>query len=171
MRKINGNNKNGSLPYRVRNSHGEHEIANEFKDVYASLYNRSPTQTDMSFLKEELSQEISDRSCLEADKISGYVVKNAAFKMKPKKGDVSGSYTSDAILHAPDIFFDYLALVYRSWLMHGSVSRNLLSCAFIPLYKGGLKDPTNTESYRAIASSSLLLKLFDNVVISLFKGN
>ena len=35
MRKINGNNKNGSLPNRVGNSHGEHEIANEFKDVYA----------------------------------------------------------------------------------------------------------------------------------------
>ena len=33
-----------------------------------------------------------------------------------------------------------------------------------------MKDPANTDSYRAIASSSLLLKLFDNVVISLW-GN
>ena len=35
----------------------------------------------------------------------------------------------------------------------------------MPLYKGGLKDPDCTDSYRAIAGSSLLLKLFDNVIL------
>ena len=88
--------------------------------------------------------------------------------MKPSKSDVSSSYTSDAILNAPDVFFDYLALVYRSWLIHGTVTLSLLSCAFLPLFKGGLKDPSLTDSYRAIAGSSLLLKLFDNVIILLW---
>ena len=41
----------------------------------------------------------------------------------------------------------------------------MLSCAFLPLFKGGLKDPTSTDSYRAIAGSSQLLKLFDYVVL------
>ena len=88
--------------------------------------------------------------------------------MKPKKSDVSTSYTSDAILNAPDIFFDILAMVYRSWLVHGTVTLSLLSCAFLPLFKGGLKDPNQTDSYRAIAGSSLLLKLFDNVILLLW---
>jgi hypothetical protein len=88
--------------------------------------------------------------------------------MKPQKGDISGSYTSDAILNAPDIFFDHLAKVYRSWIMHGTVTMSLLSCAFLPLFKGGLKDPANTDSYRAIAGSSLLLILFDNLIILLW---
>ena len=51
--------------------------------------------------------------------------------------------------------------------MHGTVTMSLLSCAFLPLFKGGLKDPANTDSYRAIAGSSLLLKLFDNLIILL----
>ena len=103
-------------------------------------------------------------------KITGDTVKVAACRLKPGKGDVSGSFSSDMILHSPDLFFDIIASVFRSWLIHGTVTQSLLSCAFIPLFKGGLKDPANTDSYRAIASSSLLLKLFDNVVISLW-GN
>ena len=88
--------------------------------------------------------------------------------MKPGKSDVSTSYTSDALLNAPNTFFDLLALVFRSWLVHGSVSLSLLACAFLPLFKGGLKDPANTDSYRAIAGSSFLLKLFDNVILLLW---
>lgn len=41
----------------------------------------------------------------------------------------------------------------------------LLSCAFLPLYKGGLKNPAVFDSYRAIAGGSQLLKLFEYVVL------
>ena len=77
------------------------------------------------------------------------------------KGDVTGSYTSDALLNDPDIFFDHVSLVFKYWLIHGMVTLSLLACAFLPLYKGGLKDPSKTGSYRAIAGASLLLKFFD----------
>ena len=95
-------------------------------------------------------------------------MKEAACRMKPSKSDVSASYTSDALLNAPDRFFELLAPVFRSWLVHGTVTLSLLACAFLPLFKGGLKDPAKTDSYRAIAGSSLLLKLFDNVVLLLW---
>lgn len=88
--------------------------------------------------------------------------------MKPKKGDVSESYTSDAILNAPDILFDLLASVFRSWLIHGTVTLSLLACAFLPLLKSSLKNPADVTSYRAIAGSSLMLKLFDQVVLILW---
>ena len=81
------------------------------------------------------------QSTLEINKLSGDIVKQAACKMKPKKGDVSESYTSDAILNAPDILFDLLAAVFRSWLVHGTVTLSLLPCAFLPLLKNSLKNP------------------------------
>ena len=136
--------------------------------MYSALYNSSDTSEDLSKLKDILKAEISNDSVVEADRVTGQAVKEAACRMKSKKSDVSGSYTSDAILNAPDIFFDHLAKVYRSWIIHGTVTLSLLSCAFLPLFKGGLKDPANTDSYRAIAGSSLLLKLFDNLVILLW---
>ena len=119
-------------------------------------------------LKGQLNSEIEAGSSHEADRITGQAVKEAATRMKPDKSDVSGSFTSNAILNAPDSFFDLIAPVYRSWLVHGTVTLSLLACAFLPLFKGGLKDPSKTDSYRAIAGASLLLQLFDYVVLLLW---
>ena len=169
MKRIKGKSKgNKGLPNTVGNANGERQIANEFKNVYSALYNSSSTKNELKLLKDTLQRKIRYESYSDANMITGLIVKNAACKLKPNKGDVSESFSSDAILNAPDIFFDFLAAFYRSWLVHGTVSPCVLSCAFIPLYKGGLKDPASTDSYRAIACSSLLLKLFDNVVISLW---
>jgi hypothetical protein len=83
-------------------------------------------------LKQLLQSEISGNCLQEANRITGAAVKEAACRMKPGKSDVSTSYTSDALFNAPDTFFDILALVFRSWLVHGTVSLSLLACAFLP---------------------------------------
>ena len=169
MKKIKGSKKGSdSLPDSVGGVSGEDSIVEEFRQVYSHLYNSSGTQEAMEVLKDELGAEIGRDSIAEANKITGAIVKEAACRMKPSKGDVSGSYTSDALLNAPDKFFELIAPVFKSWLVHGTVTLSLLACAFLPLFKGGLKDPAKTDSYRAIAGSSLLLKLFDNVVLLLW---
>ena len=58
-----------------------------------------------------------------------------------------------------------LANIFRSWLLHGTVTLSLLACAFLPLLKSSLKDPADTGSYRAIAGSSLILKVFEKVIL------
>ena len=103
----------------------------------------------------------------EVNKITGAKVKEATCKMKPGKSDVSDGYSSDALLHGPDILFDCLSMTIRSFLIHGTVTKCLLACAFLPLLKS-LKDPAKTDSYRAIAGSSLILKLMDNVILLLW---
>ena len=108
----------------------------------------------------------NDAMC-EVAKVTGIKVKEAACKMRPGKCDVSGGYTSDALLHGPDTLFDCLAAVIRSFLIHATVTKSLLACVFLPLLKS-LKDPAKTDSYRAIAGSSLILKLLDNVIILLW---
>ena len=69
--------------------------------------------------------------------------------MKPSKTDVSGFYTSVVLLNAPDVVFEHLA--FHSFLVHGNVTPQLLMCVFLPLFKGGFKDPAKTDSYPAIA--------------------
>ena len=96
----------------------------------------------------------------EVAKITGSKVKEAACLLKPQKGDVSGGFTSDAILNAPDIMFDQIASVFCSF----AVTSYLLACCFLPLLKG-TKDPAECGSYRAIAGSSLILKLFEKVIL------
>ena len=45
---------------------------------------------------------------------------------------------------------------------------SLLACSFLPLLKSFLKDPSDPDSYRAIAGSSLILKTFELVVLILW---
>ena len=133
IKKIRGNNKiNHDLPDDVGGAKGEANIVEKFCEVYEELYNSSGSEEALHSIKAHLEELIAGNETGENEvlKITGEVVKQAACKMKPGKGDVSEGYTSDAILNAPDILFDELALVYMSWLVHGTVSLNLLSCAF-----------------------------------------
>jgi len=91
--------------------------------------------------------------------------------MKPGKSDVTSSYSSDVFLNGPDILFDKLASVFRAYLIHGSLAIQILNCAFIPLFKGGLKDTEKFDSYRAIAGASQLLKLFEYIIIMLWRNH
>ena len=93
---------------------GEDNIVEKFKDAYSALYNSSESSEDLMKLKDILREEISADFLNEVNKITGQSVKEASCRMKPRKSDVSSSYTSDAILNAPDIFFDMIALVYKS---------------------------------------------------------
>ena len=171
MKNIRNRGKKTSpdLPDCVEGANGEEEVVGKFREVYSNLYNSWGSEDDMLGIKRQVADLVnSENSAGEILSLTGQVVKNAAMKMKPAKADVSESFTSEAVLHAPDSFFDLLALVFRSWMVHGTVTLSLLACAFLPLLKSRLKDPASTNSYRAIAGSSLLLKLFDLCVLQLW---
>ena len=100
-------------------------------EVYEELYNSSGSFQALQGIKEQLNVNIvGEESLEEVLKVTGDIVKKAACKTKPGKGDDTEGYTSDAILNAPDILFDQLAMVYMSWLLHGTVTSSLLACAF-----------------------------------------
>ena len=129
MKKVRGSKKmSHDLPDEVAGACGQSNIVEKFCEVYEELYNSAGSTEVLNSLKEQISADIGgEASCAEVFQISREIVKEAACKMKPGKGDVSEGYTSDAILNAPDIFFDQLALVYRSWMVHGTVSLNLIA--------------------------------------------
>ena len=156
------------LPDIVSGVEGEENIVERFRAVYSTLYNSASTAGEVDIIKEKLGTLINGNSMEEVRKITGIKVKEAAELLKPGKGDLSEGFSSDALLNGPDILFDKLAAVFQSWCVHGTVTPTLLACAFLPLLKSSLKDPADTGSYRAIAGSSLVLKLFDKVVLLLW---
>jgi hypothetical protein len=89
--------------------------------------------------------------------------------MKSSKSDVSGGFTSDCLLHGPDILFFHLAAVFRGWMVHGTLTSSVLACAFLPLLKP-LKPEHVTSMFCAIAGSSLILKQFEKTVLELWGG-
>ena len=163
-KKVNGQ----SVPECLDGKVTHNDILERFKECYEELYNSAGSEDAMITIKlklEQLIKESTDSSANEAEKVTGQVVKEACSRMLPGKQDVTGVYSSDVFLHAPDSLFDHLAAVFRSYLVHGTVTLQILCCAFLPLFKGGLKNPEVFDSYRAIAGASQLLKLFEYVII------
>ena len=148
-----GKGNNQDLPDTVSGATGEDEIASKFKTVYETLYNSADTEAEMLELQHRVESLIGQNSLQEVAKITGTKVKETVTLMKAKKGDVSGGFTSDALLNAPDVLFEQIAAVFRSFLIHGTVTTYLLACCFLLLIKGN-KDPPETGSYRAISGTS-----------------
>ena len=156
------------LPDTVAGANGEQEIVEKFRQVYSNLYCSASSDSEMEVLHEKVKEMITPESVQEVTRVTGAVVKEAVCHMEPRKSDVSSCFSSDALLNSPDILFEQLAVIFRSWITHGHITPGLLACSFLPLLKSSLKDPANTGSYRAIAGSSLILKVFEKVIILLW---
>ena len=157
------------MPDTVAGANGEEEIVLKCCDIYSVLYNSAGKQKGMEDLKKEVSQSIGEAKH-EIDKVTAIVVKEAVMSMKSKKSDVTESFTLDDLLEGPDILFQHLSLVFKGWLHHDKVSYNVLDCSFLPLLKSFLKDPADIKSYRTIAGSSLILKLFEKLILIIWGG-
>ena len=101
------------MPDTVAGANCQDETVDKFREVYAALYNSAGTENEMEELKAMVARLISVDSVAEVNKLTGAKVKEAVSMMKPGKGDVSGGYHSDALLHGPDILFDQLATVFE----------------------------------------------------------
>ena len=98
LKKIKGCKKQkDTLPATVAGTTGEKEISEESRKEYSALYNSHHDEEAMKSLSEEIEAEVTKDLVLEVNKIMAEVVKLAMRKVKPGKGDVTGSYTSDAI--------------------------------------------------------------------------
>ena len=88
-------------------------------------------------------------------------------KIKSNKADVDADLTTDCFKNAPPVLSVHLSLFLKSCLSHGYISENLLVCAVILLVKSDQKATDDSGNYRGIALSSLILKIFDWVVLIL----
>ena len=96
------------------------------------------------------------------------MIKKATEHIKNSKNDPVFIFNSDSIKHSPDILFSYLSDLIRAFLIHGHVSKVLLLATIVPLIKNKLGDLESSDNYRPISLSSIILKIFDWVVILLF---
>ena len=103
LKKHHGGKYTPVLPENVAGANGEEEICSKFRSVYRDLYNSADTTDEMEVIKERVEVKTTADSSHEVTKITASVVKLAAVLMKKNKGDVTGSYSSDAMRNAPDI--------------------------------------------------------------------
>ena len=150
---------------RIDGDVGSKQIADHFANKYQDLYGKCELGQDFTDLKNTINECLNDGDIEEVMSIDENVVKEALKRMKGGKEDVSFNFSSDCLINGPELLHKHLANLFRLFLLHGQVASILLLCSLIPIVKNKLGDLTSSENYRAIAKSSLILKLFDWVLL------
>ena len=120
-------------------------------------------------VKQFLSKIVDPSSLKDIVKITPALIKEAVSRIKNSKSDPVFDFTSNCLKNAPSILFDQLSSLFRYYLIHGHISELLMTSTLIPIPKDKLGDASSSENYRSIAISSMVLKIFDWVVLLLFE--
>ena len=111
---------------------------------------------------------MNSKSLVDVDLVTPKLIEDIVHKIKSNKKDPVFTFNSDCLKHAPSSFYHHLARIIRIFLIHGHVSSTLLTATIMPLIKDKLGDAECSDNYRSIALSSVILKVFDWVIITLF---
>ena len=169
MRQVLGNKHHAQeIPDSLEGAVGHSAVLDKFRSLYEALYNSAGTQRKVDDLLEMMNGMIDCRSEGEMRKITAEEVAKACRRMKPGKIDVSQGYSSDIFSHVTPLLCQLLAAVFRSFLVHGTITVSILACSFMPLLKSARKDATKFDSWRAVAGASQLLKLFEYVLLNIW---
>ena len=145
-------------------------IPNHFKEIYSKLYNSVDDAENMARVSSEVETKIDEFSLNYVEKVTPEIIRTATAKLKPGKSDSVYNFSSDCIKADSRILAEYLSVLIQSFLVHGHVSRFLLLATLVPIIKDKLGSMNTSKNYRSIAISSLVLKIFDWIIILLF-GN
>ena len=143
-------------------------VEEHFKDIYKNLYNSVNDKDDMLNLFQKVNNEINCSHIHDVLKVTPSLVKQACSNLKDGKSDPVHLFSSDCMKNGPDKLFEHLSTVIRSFLIHGHVTSYLLLATLVPIIKNKLASISTSRNYRSIAISSLMLKIFDWVILILY---
>ena len=105
---------------------------------------------------------------VDVDLVNQSVLRKAVNNINLHKKNPIFTFNSDCMKRASASLFPHLSLMMKCFLIHGHVSQVLLLATMVPLIKNKLDDSETSDNYRSIALSSVILKVFDWIVLHLF---
>ena len=142
-------------------------IQDHFSAIYRRLYNSVDDKENLKPIIEEINRKIDHSSLIDVLKVTPELVTEAINHLKPDKHDPIIRFSSDCLKYNSKIIGEYLAKIFRHQLIHGHITSNLMMSTIIPIVKDKLGEICSSNNYRSIAISSLILKVFDWVIIIL----
>ena len=147
------------------------QIESHFAKVYERLYNSVDDKEGTQEVKDYLNRNINERSLDDVNLVTANLVEKAINRLKNDKTDPVYAFNSNCLKNAPPQLSQHLAALFKILLIHGHISPLVLISTIVPLVKDKLGDVNSSNNYRSIALSSLILKVFDWVVILAFEKN
>ena len=115
-----------------------------------------------------LDKNTNPSSIADVERITPSIVEEAIRHLKNNKIDPVFDLSSDCLKNAPFILCEQLALLLKYYDTHRHISMTLMVLTLIPLVKDKIGDITASNYYMSTALSSLILNVFDWVVLLLY---
>ena len=148
---------------------GSKSPADRFSTVYNKLYNSVEDENDIKLISCRINNSVHEDSLKDVDLITPVLIKEIVTKIKNNKNDPIFSLNTDCIKQAPLSFYTHIANIIKASLIHGHISEKLLIATILPLLKDKKGDIESSDNYRSIALSSVILKIFDWIILTLFE--
>ena len=150
---------------------GPQNISDLFKNLYSEVYNKyDDGESKLLDLLTDTNLKINQSDLTHVNRITESLVSDIIGSMKNDKNDVEYNWRSDAIKHGSCELSSYLTLLFKALLIHGHMPQIFSLCTLVPIPKGN-KSKFCSDNYRLIGISSIILKLFDHIILSLFSNN
>ena len=145
-----------------------YKIESHFANTYRQLYDSIEDDHNLTPVAEHLSKAVDSNSHVYVDKITASLVKNAINHLKNNRNDPINDFTSDCLINARFALTEQLSFLFRQFLIHGHATPILMVSTLLPMIKDKLGDTCSSSNYRSIALTSLLLKIFDWILLLIF---
>ena len=146
---------------------GSKNISDHFKNIYQELYNTHDDKDEILVINNRIESKINQSQDNILNKITPNLVSKIILRMKTGKNDVQYDWRSEAIKYANKIIAPILSVIFKFFLSHNHMSKPLLKSALVPIIKDSNLSHTASENYRAIAISSIIMKILDYVILEL----
>ena len=168
------NNKSNNLPSNIEGHTSDDDISNYFANKYDLLYHSVGYDTNefTSFIH-SLDNDISNLCCKDQcvkHDINVSDVISAINRLKSGKHEGLNNLYSDHLKNGTSQLYIYLALIFSALITHCALPEDMLMSTLIPLIKNKRKSASCGDNYRAIALSSVLGKLLDNIMLNKFSN-
>ena len=171
LKSIKAHRKGKSInPQVVDNTFGDDNISENFSSIYKGIYNHHCPLNYVD-LAIDINNSVKDQDIDWLKQITPDLIVKLIHKMNSNKNDQSFNFKSDALKHTSDILALPIANLFKAFLVHGHFTNTLLFCSLIPIVKNSAGTKSQSDNYRLIAISSLLLKLLDLLILHLFSSN
>ena len=163
--------KHKANPNTVDKAVGPSEICDLFMSKYCNLYNSvSYDMSDMDKLRLEVNLKCEmtccKGTCYDSHVVMPGDVKEAVGKLKTNKADADVNISSNTFINGCDDLYVHIANLFNLMLSHAVTPESMLRSVLIPIPKSKKKSLNDSSNYRSIALSSILCKIFDNIVLS-----
>ena len=168
VRKVNGAKTN--IPTTVDTSVGNKDICELFAEKYEALYNSVPyNDTEMCELLKQVDNSMKNKLKSAGDMVFDKITVNTITKgisaLEKDKTDIDTGHSTHHLIHGGHMLNVLLSLLFNSMLNHGVVPKGMMGDTIIPIPKNKLKSLNDSNNYRGITLSSILGKLFDNIIL------